>query len=250
MPLIILSFFVFVHFFLSAVEPALVLMGPPGVGKGTFSQYLKKNYGYKHISIGDLLRGEVEKKTPLGLQIEESIKKGEYIDPTLVWAILETTIRECQQEQVAFILDAFGQNDGEVEEIRRLFEKYELLDRAITVFLDADDTMCQSRVHGRLICLGCGQVYNTLTVPPLVEGVCDYCDHTLCKRLNDTPEVIVKRIKNYRENIQRKQEMALQLFPSLIMNTNQPIDRCITFYDWFAEVCKTSSSIDQLQSKE
>lgn len=240
MPLAALFFFLFAHFFLSAFEPAVVLIGPPGAGKGTFSQYLKKNYGYKHISIGDLLRGEVEKQTPLGLQIEEAIKKGEYIDPSLVWIILETTIRDCQQEHVAFILDAFGQNEGEMEEIRRLFEKYDLLDRAITVFLDADDALCESRIQGRLICSGCGQVYNILTNKPLLEGRCDYCDNALQRRLNDTPEVIVKRIKNYRENIQQRQEIALQLFPFLMMNTNQPMEQCIAFYEWFAQNCKTS----------
>ena len=250
MYLIISVFLLFIQLSLHAFEPAIILVGPPGSGKGSLSQYLKINHGFNHISIGDMLRNEVEKETELGLAIKDKIKQGEYIDPKVILEILEKVVGDNRLMGKSFILDGFGQNDGEIQEMNRIFEKHELLDKVIVICLVCDDANCRARITNRLICSNCGYVYNLLTFTPIVPETCDLCCAALQKRLNDTPKVIIKRIENYREFIQRKHSSACDLFPSVIIDTNRPLDECIQSYQQLVEFIDSIPSNKYLNLSE
>lgn len=223
-----------IHSLFFAIIPVILLFGPPGAGKGTFSQHLKENYGYNHLSIGDLLRSEVEKGTELGLQIEEKIRRGDYIDPRIVHTLLDEQVRIFQQDKTPFILDGFVQNKEDVQAMAKFFKETRLFDQTVIVYLQASDETCQYRIKNRWICRECGHVYNFELARPAIWKKCDLCGCELTQRINDQAEVTLKRLRNHRNNVEGYYKEALSLFPSIYYDANLPLQACAQFCDSFA----------------
>lgn len=223
---------------LFALTPVMILFGPPGSGKGTFSQYLKEHYDYSHLSIGDALRNEVVRQTKLGREIEEKIKKGEYIDPKIVHDILAEHVRNFQKQNIPFILDGFGQNPEDAKFMENLLREIDLFNQTMIVYLQASDAACCNRIKDRMICALCGHVYNAATVKPISEEICDLCGGELKRRLNDGEEVTMKRLKHHRDGVEGYYKEALSLFPSIIYDANSPVEACYQFCDQIAQQAK------------
>lgn len=225
-----LSLFLSISHVAFALEPVIIALGAPGSGKGTFSQYFKENHDYNHFSAGDLVRTEIEKKTAIGLQIADIVKRGEYIDTKIMRELIVQNIHECKAAGKPFIIDGFGRTTEDIEFLYELLSNLDLLSQTIVIFLDADDAICKERMSHRLLCSHCDRIYNSLTVLPIVEGECDRCFHQLKKRMNDTPEIIEKKISDYRKTVESHYRRSFDFFPYIVVQTNDDIESCLASY--------------------
>lgn len=162
----------------------IVLLGPPGSGKGTQAVRLAAWLGVPHISTGDLLRSEVEHRTELGAQAQSFMDRGELVPDQLVAEM----IRKRLQGATGFVLDGFPRNIKQAE----ILDGVTPVDRVLHFTLDRTEIV--RRLSARRVCPQCGQVYNLLFSPPRQTGICDLCGAKLVQRTDDTPEVIERRI--------------------------------------------------------
>jgi adenylate kinase len=174
----------------------LVLLGPPGVGKGTQAQKLGEAYGIPKISTGDILRQAVMRKTSLGVQAKSYINEGKLVPDELVIGLIRDRISkgDCGG---GFILDGFPRNVAQGESLDRMFgEMGTGIDRVLNFQLSDEEII--DRLSSRRSCPGCQSVYNTRSHPPEKDGICDRCGQSLVHRGDDKPETITKRLSVYR----------------------------------------------------
>lgn len=170
----------------------IVLFGPPGSGKGTYSAILKmKLGGIEHISTGDLVRDEIGKKTPLGKQIEKYSSSGRLIPDETITEILKPHL--LKNGEKGFILEGYPRSIGQAKQLE------EILNIDVVVNLNISDNMLVDRLSARSQCKKCGAIYNDLTLKSKVAGKCDKCGGELFKREDDQPNVIMERLKVYHE---------------------------------------------------
>jgi adenylate kinase len=162
----------------------IVLLGPPGSGKGTQAARLAAWLGVPHISTGDLLRSEVQNRTELGRQAQSFMDRGELVPDHLVAEMIRTRV----QVAPGFVLDGFPRNLAQAE----ILESVTIVERALHFRLDREEIV--RRLSARRVCPRCGRVYNLLSSPPQTDTVCDSCGIALIQRADDTPEVIQRRI--------------------------------------------------------
>jgi adenylate kinase len=162
----------------------VVLLGPPGSGKGTQAARLAAWLGVPHISTGDLLRSEVQNRTELGRQAQSFMDRGELVPDHLVAEMIRTRV----QGAPGFVLDGFPRNLAQAE----ILESVTIVERALHFRLDREEIV--RRLSARRVCPRCGRVYNLLSSPPQTDTVCDSCGIALIQRADDTPEVIQRRI--------------------------------------------------------
>lgn len=175
----------------------LVLMGPPGVGKGTQAESLKELVGGPHVSTGDLLRAAVLDGTELGRKAKGFVESGELVPDSLMGELLERRLSETDAAK-GFVLDGFPRTVQQVALLRGILEKLETkLDRVFV--LTAPEGEIIRRLSGRRGCPSCGELYHLESKPPRREGVCDRCDAELTQRADDNEEVIRKRLRVYLE---------------------------------------------------
>ncbi len=170
----------------------IVMLGPPGSGKGTYSSRLSKKLGIPHISTGDLLREEVSKGSDLGKKAKEYMDKGELVPNEIVLEILKQRLQQPDCEK-GFILDGFPRN----LEQAKILETITKID--LVIYLDVPDEIIIERLSNRRICKKCGAIYNLKTMPPKVPGKCDICGGELYQREDDKPEVVKRRLETYRK---------------------------------------------------
>jgi len=170
----------------------IILLGPPGAGKGTQAELLSKKLGIPKISTGDLLRDEIAKGSELGIKAKKKVEKGELVDDELVFAILKNRIErdDCKK---GYILDGFPRNVAQAERFYKMFNDQEELVIEISV---SEDELVR-RLTSRRICKKCGATYNLLFFKPRVENKCDVCGGELIRRDDDREEVIRKRFRVY-----------------------------------------------------
>ena len=167
----------------------LLLMAPPAGGKGTISEMLEKDYGYVHISTGDLIR-EIDPETPLGKEITECIKKGAFVDDNLVLSLLKKELDKHTGKP--FVLDGFPRNMTQVKEITEFFHKYDIKLEHV-IYIDVDYDTCLKRALGRIMCPNCHASFNEYFMKPKLDGVCDECGTKLEKRVDDNEESFKSR---------------------------------------------------------
>jgi adenylate kinase len=169
----------------------IVIFGPPGSGKGTYAAILKNRLDIPHISTGDLVRDEIRNGTSIGRAIEEYSNSGRLVPDDIITMILEKRMRLSLLK--GFILEGYPRS---IEQAKQL-EKMTGIDLVIN--LDVPDHVIVERLSTRVQCKKCGTIYNERTMKPRVQGRCDKCSGELFKRVDDQPNVILERLKVYKE---------------------------------------------------
>ena len=180
----------------------VVLLGPPGAGKGTQAKRIAEHYGIPQISTGDILRAHVQRGTELGVQAKEIIARGELVPDDLVCEMVACRLRDVDCER-GFILDGFPRTARQAGWLDAFFES-EIFDKShgdgclpIVVRIDVDYNQLVQRLTGRRTCLANGHIYNVYFQPPRVADVCDVDGSPLVIRSDDREEVIRERLKAY-----------------------------------------------------
>jgi adenylate kinase len=172
----------------------IILLGPPGCGKGTQGDLIAKRTGFPRISTGDLLRRAVRERTPLGIEAAAAMKRGELVQDEIVLGLVRERIGrpDCGD---GYVLDGYPRNLSQARDIEALDR-----DRPEIVFsLDVAEEEIVRRLTARRSCPGCEAVYNLEAHKPAREGVCDVCGGALFRREDDKPEVIRERLRVYTE---------------------------------------------------
>ncbi|MBC7087054.1 MAG: adenylate kinase [Tissierellales bacterium] len=173
----------------------LILLGPPGAGKGTQASAIVKRYNIPHISTGDIFRMNIKENTPLGKEVKHYLDAGLLVPDELVVDIVKDRIKKSDCKN-GFLLDGYPRTikQAEVldEELAKMGTK---LDAAINIFLDTQ--LLIERAVGRRLCKNCGATYHIKFHPPKQQGICDKCGGELYQRDDDKEETIKKRIEVY-----------------------------------------------------
>lgn len=172
----------------------VILLGPPGSGKGTQGDLLEKRYGLPKISTGDLLRREVRSGTPLGKKAEASMGRGELVSDEIVIEMLQKRIArpDCRR---GYILDGFPRNIAQALKLERIIG----ISPEIVFDIHLRESILVNRLSQRRICPGCGAIYSLLTLSAKNQEACQACGSALIQRNDDTPKVIKERLKVYHE---------------------------------------------------
>ena len=173
----------------------IVLLGPPGAGKGTQAANIVKKYEIPHISTGDIFRKNIKEETELGKKAKEYIDKGLLVPDDIVVAIVKDrlTMEDCQH---GFMLDGFPRTVAQAQALDEELQKLGLsLDKVINIEVAKKELV--ERAVGRRICKDCGSTYHIKFNPPSQNGVCDECGGELYQRKDDTQETVRKRIEIY-----------------------------------------------------
>lgn len=173
----------------------LILLGPPGAGKGTQAANIIKNYNIPHISTGDIFRKNIKEGTELGLKAKAFMDRGELVPDSLVVEIVEDRLKEADCKE-GFLLDGFPRTVVQAEALDKVLTAMELsLDTVVNIKVDPN--LLVKRAVGRRICRGCGATYHVEFNPSKAEGVCDVCGGELYQRSDDNEETVANRIKVY-----------------------------------------------------
>lgn len=169
----------------------LILLGPPGAGKGTQAEILNKKLGIPTISTGNILRAAVKNGTPVGLKAKEYMDAGKLVpDEVIIGVISERLAQDdCQK---GFILDGVPRTIPQAEALEKAGISFDAV-----VSLEISDEEIVERMSGRRVCTKCGAPYHVKNMPSKVEGVCDACGGKLEARADDKPDVVRDRLKVY-----------------------------------------------------
>ena len=173
----------------------VILLGPPGAGKGTHAKPLQERLDLPHISTGDLLRGHISEGSTLGKKAKDYINQGKLVPDELVLDMLFSRVeeRDCYK---GFILDGFPRT---LYQAKALDQKLAEKAHVVVLHFKITDNFLVERISGRLTCKNCNAVYHTKYNPPKETTICDHCSHPLIHRKDDTEKVIKERLKVYHE---------------------------------------------------
>lgn len=173
----------------------LLLIGPPGGGKGTQAKFLVGHFTIPQISTGDMLRENVHNKTPIGKEAQKFIKVGALVPDSVILDMMKNRFskNDCAK---GYILDGFPRTIPQAEGLDQLLSHmHQKLD--CVVVMDVPDNVIITRLSSRRSCKGCGQVYNLIFEPPGVAGKCNECNEELYLREDDNPVTIKQRLTVY-----------------------------------------------------
>jgi adenylate kinase len=179
-----------------------VLLGPPGVGKGTQAALLAHELGACHLSTGDVFRAaRSEKQTPLSPAMAAALhcmNHGHLVPDEIVWDMVRERVT-CLRCQGGFALDGFPRTLGQADSLRKLMEQEQLpLDAVVNYVLSAEEIV--ARLSGRRTCETCKAIFHVISHAPKVQGVCDRCGGRLYQREDDCPESIAIRLDAYEKS--------------------------------------------------
>lgn len=175
----------------------IILMGPPGAGKGTQAEHIRKEYLLPHISTGDMFREAVQNGTPMGEEARKYMDAGQLVPDSVTIGIVQDRLGmpDCTQ---GFLLDGFPRTVNQAQALDEVLGKLgKRLDLALNI--SVPEEVLTARMVGRVFCSECKTVYNTIFNPPAAEGVCDRCGGVLVQRSDDKAETVKKRIDVYME---------------------------------------------------
>jgi adenylate kinase len=174
----------------------LILLGPPGGGKGTQAKLIEERLSIAHISTGDLLRQAVADRTELGRTAKEFMDRGELVPDELVIGMIEERVRNADCGR-GFLFDGFPRNVAQAEALGQMLKRQGLtLDHVVS--LDVPQEELLKRLTGRRTCRQCGSMCHVIFDPPREEGVCNRCGGELYQRDDDREETIRARLRVYR----------------------------------------------------
>lgn len=173
----------------------LIILGPPGSGKGTYASRLQSKLHIPAIATGDILREIVKEKMMLGRKVKEYMTKGELVPDNIVINVLKERLAkdDCKN---GFILDGYPRTIKQA----KILDNFAKIDAVILLLVP--EWIIIERLSTRRICKNCGEVYNVRFLKPKIEGICDKCNGELYQRIDDTPKVIKERLKVYERQTQ------------------------------------------------
>lgn len=201
----------------------LILLGPPGVGKGTQASSIVKKYDVPHISTGDILRDNIKRETDLGKEAKSYMDKGLLVPDQLVVSLMEDRLKEedCKE---GFLLDGFPRTIEQADALETVLNNMGIqLNRVIN--LKADKDILIERVVGRRVCKSCGATYHVKFNPPKEEGICDLDEGELIQREDDTEETVSTRIEVYSKETQPLIEYYKERNLLVDIDGTQPIEK-------------------------
>ena len=211
----------------------LILLGPPGAGKGTQASSIVAEYGITHISTGDIFRHNIKNETELGKKVKSYLDKGQLVPDELtidlVWDRLSKD--DCKK---GFLLDGFPRTINQAEALQKGLEERGLkLDRVINI--DVDKNILVKRLSGRRVCKNCGETYHVDNKPTLKDGVCDKCSGEVIQRADDNEKTVLDRIEVYEK----------QTFPLIDFYKNLglilTVDGTLSIEDVFSQIKESLS---------
>ena len=175
----------------------LILLGPPGAGKGTQAKILIKKYGIPQISTGDILRAAVKEQTPMGVKAKAFMDSGALVPDDVVVGIVEERIAKSDCS-AGYILDGFPRTVAQADSLSAMLHKKNSgIDHVIAITVDNEELL--KRITGRRTCKGCGAGYHVLYDPPKQADVCTECGGALYQRDDDREETMRRRLEVYEE---------------------------------------------------
>ncbi len=175
----------------------IILLGPPGAGKGTQAHRLVEHYGMRQLSTGDMLRAAVKAQTPVGLEAKAVMDRGDLVSDDIVTALIDAELT-AMDDSGGVIFDGYPRTQAQAEQLDGLLDKH---DRKLTrvIELSVDEDALVERITGRFTCAECGHLYHDTANPPVKAGECDECGSTEFKRRPDDNEATVRtRMQEYR----------------------------------------------------
>ncbi|MEI5909215.1 adenylate kinase [Bacillus spongiae] len=178
----------------------ILLMGPPGAGKGTQAEKIVEKYGIPHISTGDMFRAAMKDETELGLVAKSFIDKGELVPDEVTIGIVRERLAKPDCEK-GFLLDGFPRTVAQAEALEEILSS---LNKTIdfVINIKVDNSVLMGRLTGRRICKNCGATYHLVFNPPTKDGVCDRCEGELYQRADDNEETVENRLSVYTKQTQ------------------------------------------------
>ncbi|MBM3243688.1 MAG: adenylate kinase [Candidatus Omnitrophica bacterium] len=175
----------------------IILLGPPGAGKGTQAKSLAEELRVPHVSTGDILRQNVKDSTQLGKEAKSFMEKGLLVPDELMAKMLQE--RFSKEDLInGFILDGYPRNISQAKTLEEIFAQANL-DIDFVVYLDSSDSVIIQRLSGRLVCSKCAANFHIKNMPPKKENTCDRCGAALYQRSDDKVETIKKRLDVYKK---------------------------------------------------
>jgi len=173
----------------------LVLVGPPGAGKGTQAEFIAAHLAVPKISTGDIFRANVSQGTPLGLEAKRYMDEGNLVPDEITINMVRSRLAEPDAAD-GFLLDGFPRTVPQAQELdKMLADLGTQLDVVLELVVDDDEVI--RRLSGRRTCRGCGKIWHVEFDAPAIEGICDRCGGELFQRDDDKPEIVAARLREY-----------------------------------------------------
>ncbi|AEB74929.1 adenylate kinase [Clostridium botulinum] len=201
----------------------MILLGPPGAGKGTQAKLISEKYSIPHISTGDIFRKNISEKTPLGIKAKEYMDKGQLVPDELTIDLVNDrlTHEDCK---TGFLLDGFPRTVKQAEALENFLNKNnQSLDTALLV--NVPSSFILERMTGRRVCPSCGASYHIKFNPPKIEGLCDVCKAEVIQRKDDTEETVKERIEVYDRQTQPLVDFYASKDQLFVVDGTQSIDQ-------------------------
>lgn len=219
----------------------IILLGPPGAGKGTQAANIAKRYGIPHISTGDIFRENIKKQTYLGIEAKKYIDKGELVPDDVTVAIVEDRIKkdDCIN---GFLLDGFPRTIEQANALSSITDKIgRKIDYVINIEVTKDELI--KRLTGRRVCSSCGASYHIKFNPPERDGICNICGGKLIVRSDDTLEAVENRLNVY----ERQTAPLIDYYQEL--NVLKTVDGSQSIEKVFNDICDILGSTENDNNK-
>ncbi len=174
---------------------AVILLGPPGAGKGTQAQRIARRYGLPHLSTGDMFRDNIQRDTELGRKAKPLMERGELVPDEIVLGMVEDRISQVDCHN-GFVFDGFPRTLSQAEDLDRICRRHNF-GFTVVLHMVVDQDLLMRRLMGRRICKAGGHIYNVYDRPPKRDAICDEDGSELIHRPDDTESVIRERLAAY-----------------------------------------------------